>query len=176
MQSAHETTAPARVRNHTLIAKLFHWGFVGVFVYALTKQLRNVGQLADPGLLQFEVVFAIGFLILLAARFVYMRLTRPTALPDTAHPAIRLMARVGHLAMYASLSMIAISGLMIGAVYTWGSENGLIMDMAVGLHEASVNAAYVSIGVHVVAAVFHRLKGDGIWSAMVPVWIEKPVN
>ena len=164
------------VPRHTRIAQVFHWGFVGVFVYALTKQLGNVGQLADPALLRFEVVFAIGFLILLAARFIYMRLTRPTALPDTAHPMIRLMARAGHLAMYASLSMIAISGLMIGAVYTWGAQNGLMMDMVVGLHGASVTAAYITIGIHVAAALYHRLKGDGIWSAMVPIWTEKPAK
>ncbi len=159
--------------QHSRIAQIFHWGFAAIFIYAITKQVGSVRQLADPALLRFEVIFAIGFLVLLAARFLYMRNTRPTALPNTTHPMLKFMVRAGHLAMYASLSMIAVSGLMMGAVFTYGSRNGVAMDVAVGLHEASVNAAYLTIGLHIAAALYHRLKGDGIWSAMVPVWTEK---
>ena len=162
-----------KVQNHSLMAKIFHWGFILVFIYALTKQLDNITQLEDHALLRFEIVFAAAFLLLLAVRFVYMRFTRPTALPETTSPTMKFLARAGHLAMYASLALIAISGLMIGAIFSWWGADGPGMGVALGLHEFSVMATYITIGLHVAAALYHRLKGDGIWSAMVPVWTER---
>lgn len=160
------------LRPHGLMAKIFHWGFIVVFAYALSKQLGNVTELEDTALLRFEGVFAVAFLILLAVRFAYMHLTRPTALPDTTPRWMKRLARAGHLAMYASLAMIAISGLMIGAIFSAGGANGAGMDMAIGLHEGTVMASYITIALHVAAALFHRLKGDGLWSTMVPFWKE----
>ena len=160
------------IKNHGLVAKVFHWGFIVVFAYALTKQLDNVGQLSDRDLLRFEVIFAIAFLALLGIRYAFMRATKPTALPLSAPWLKRLLARAGHLAMYVSLALIAVSGLLIGALYSAGGPEAPGMAVAVGLHEVSVLATYVSIAVHIAAAVFHRFKGDGIWSAMVPVWKE----
>lgn len=165
-----DKTPTAPVAGHSRMAKAFHWGFVVVFAYALTKQLDNANQLSDAALLQFEVVFAIAFLALLAVRYIYMRKTRPTALPDTTPRAMKLAARAGHLAMYISLAMIAISGLLIAAVFQISGPDGAAMQVATELHGVAVNATYASIALHVAAALFHRLKGDGIWSTMVPVW------
>ncbi len=161
------------VRSHGPIAKLFHWGFIAVFAYAITKQLTDVGQLADPALLRFEIAFAALFLLLLAARYVFMRWTRPSALPDDTPAWMKRAARAGHLAMYGSLAMIAISGLMIGGLYSTGVVAGPVMGLALALHEASVAASYLFIGLHIAAALVHRLKGDGIWSSMVPVLRER---
>lgn len=166
------TQPTSDIKPHGLIAKIFHWGFIVVFAYALTKQLDNVTQLEDAALLRFEVIFALAFLALLGLRFVYMRMTRPTALPENTSPMVKMMARAGHLAMYGGLAMIAISGLMIAAAYSLGGPEGFGMGIALGLHEVSVLASYLTIGLHVVAALYHRLKGDGIWSAMVPFWKE----
>ena len=49
----------------------------------LAKQLDDVEELEDFGLLQNEMIFASVFLIVLLARFAYMRATRPTALPSS---------------------------------------------------------------------------------------------
>lgn len=166
-----QNTAPS-AKPHGLIARVFHWGFIVVFIYALLKQLDGIEQLAEPGLLRFEVVFALGFLGLLIARYTYMRVTMPSALPETTAPMMKRLARAGHLAMYISLAMIAISGLMIGAIYARQGPDGAGMGIAMFLHENSVLAAYLSIGLHVAAALYHRLKGDGIWSSMVPIWKE----
>lgn len=163
---------PQPPQPHTVIARLLHWGFVVLFAYGLTKQLDTVAQLEDAALLRFEMLFAAVFLAVLVMRFFYMKTTRPTALRDTAPAHMRFLARAGHLAMYASLAMIAISGMLIGTLYGVGIKAGLVMDLTVGLHEASVMASYVTIALHVAAAVYHRLKGDGIWSSMVPVWRE----
>lgn len=143
-----------------------------VFAYGLTKQLDSVDQLSDAALLRFEIVFALVFLALLAIRYAYMHLTRPTALPADTPPMMKKLARLGHLAMYLSLAMIAVSGIVIGALYNAGGARATGMELAIALHEASVTATYATIALHVAAALFHRLKGDGIWSAMVPVWKE----
>lgn len=158
--------------SHSLAAKIIHWSFIGIFLYALTKQLDDVKQLEDFSLLQFEMVFASIFLLILIARYFFMRLTRPTALPSDTPRAKRIMARTSHLAMYICLSMIAITGLMIGGLYWSGIKSGLVMNIAVGLHEISVTSSYFFIGLHVTAAIYHRMKCDGIWSSMVPFWKE----
>lgn len=162
----------SRPSPHSLTARIIHWTFIGVFAFALTKRIDDVEELEDFALLQSEMVFASIFLLLLLARFVYMRSTRPTALPDDTPEFLRSLARSGHLAMYASLSMIALTGLTIGGLYWSGVKHGVVMNIVIGLHELAVGASLFMIALHVTAAVHHRLRGDGIWSAMVPVWKE----
>ena len=57
-------------------AKLMHWGFVLLFIYALLKQIDELNQLEDAALLRFEVIFAGVFVLLLLIRFVYMKTTQ----------------------------------------------------------------------------------------------------
>ena len=64
------------------LAKLMHWGFVLIFLYALLKQIDSLNQLEDDNLLRFEVMFALTFLSLLAIRFFYMRKTQKSSLPE----------------------------------------------------------------------------------------------
>ena len=56
-------------KKFSSLAKLLHWGFVLIFIYALIKQIDNLNQLEDVNLLRFEVMFALTFLSLLAIRF-----------------------------------------------------------------------------------------------------------
>ncbi len=160
------------VTPHSVAAKAVHWGSVAFILYAFAKQLDEVDELEDFALLQYEMVFASVFLLLLLARFVFMRSTRPTALPPSTPEQMRLMASVAHLGMYAALALIAISGLTIGGLYWVGIKSGIGMDAALIVHEIAVNASYVLVLLHVAAAIYHRRKRDGIWDAMVPVWRE----
>ena len=159
-----------KVTPHGFLARAFHWGFIVLLIYALSKQLDEVEELEDFALLQTEMIFAALFLLILIIRFVYMRSTRPTALPSDTPEQVLHMARYIHLAMYASIGMIAVSGLMIGGLYWSGYKSGIVMGIALALHEGFVNASYVLIILHVAAALYHRRKGDGIWQAMVPTW------
>lgn len=173
---ADVTTEPRgeiKVRQHGWLAKTLHWGFVAVLAYAIYKQVDDVTQLQDTALLQFEMIFAGAFLVLLALRFLYMRAMGGSAVPDDAPAGFKRMVKLGHLAIYASIGTIAASGIAIGALYGLGITTGPLMGVALGLHEVSVMASYVIVAGHVLAAIFHRLKGDGIWSSMVPVWTEK---
>lgn len=168
-----QTPQKAELHRHGMVARTFHWGFVAILIYAVIKQVGNLSDLSDPGLLRFEILFAAGFLVLLAARWVYMRFAGPTSVPSDAPPLMRRAAKLGHLAVYGSMATVAISGLMIGALYGAGVTSGPMIGLALGLHEVSVAAIYLTVGLHVAAALFHRLKGDGIWTSMVPVFREK---
>ncbi len=167
------TQTPTKITPHSMIARSIHWGFVALIAYALLKQVDSLGQLADPALLWFEISFVLLFLVLLGARFVFMRLTRPTALGEETPKLIRTMARLGHLGIYASLTMVAVSGLLIGGFYLLLGPESWAVSFAVGLHEMCVMASYFIVGGHVLAAVIHRIVGDGVWSSMVPVLREK---
>ena len=164
--------AKEKVSPHSVTAKVMHWGFMGVFLYALTKQLDEVEELEDFSLLQNEMAFASVFLVLLVARFLFMHFTQSSALPGDTPRVTRLLARSVHLAMYASLLLIAVTGLVIGGLYGSGIKSGDAMDVALILHEIAVNTSYFLIIGHVAAAIYHRRQRDGIWNAMVPVWKE----
>ena len=89
-------------------------------------------------------------------------------LPSDTPGMEMLMAQSVHLGMYASLAMIAVTGLVIGGMYWSGIKSGTEMHIALMAHEFFVQTSYFLIVLHISAAVYHRRKGDGIWSAMVP--------
>ena len=155
------------------IAKLMHWGFVVLFVYGLLKQIDSLNQLEDSNLLKFEVVFASVFLFLLLIRFVYMKTTQQSSLPESTPKPQIMAAKIVHSAMYTCLALIPFTGLLIGLLFWLGLKDGLLINLVVGAHELSVSIIYWLIGLHVLAAVYHRLMNDGVWSSMVPFWKEK---
>ena len=167
-----QSGTPAPVVHHSILGKLFHWGFVAIFAYGIYKQVDNISQLADGTLLRFEVFFAALFLILLWARFFYMSRMQSSALPENTHAVQKLGAKVVHFGMYVAMGLIAASGLIIGVLYTLFRPEGLLISVALFIHEASVTASYWLIGLHIAAALYHRFLCDGVWSAMVPIWRE----
>ena len=66
-----------------------------------------------------------------------------------------------------------ISLILIGLLFWLGLKEGLLINLVVEAHELSVSIIYWLIGLHILAAVYHRLKNDGVWSSMVPFWKEK---
>ena len=159
--------------NYSILAKIFHWGFVVLFAYGIAKQVDDISQLADFSLLRFELIFAAIMIMLLAVRFRYMSKTQSSSLPDETHPMQKLAAQLVHLGMYASLAAIAISGICVGIAYWIGIKGGLLIEGIITVHELSVTASYWLIAIHVIAAIFHRFKGDGVWNSMVPIWREQ---
>jgi cytochrome b561 len=70
--------------------------------------------------------------------------------------------------MYACLALIPLTGLLIAFLFWLGFEDGLLISTVVEVHEFSVSVIYWLISLHILAAIFHRLKKDGVWSSMVP--------
>ena len=159
--------------QYSFLAKFWHWGFVLLFIYGVAKQVDEIEQLEDKFFFQFEIVFALLFLFLLIIRFVYMNRTQETSLPDDTSKFQKIAARSVHLGMYTTLAGTAITGLSIGLFYRLGFKDGLLIDLLTSIHSFVVNALYWLIGIHIIAAIYHRLKKDGVWSSMVPFLKEK---
>ena len=63
--------------------------------------------------------------------------------------------------------MLPTTGLLIAVLFNLGIGG---IDFAVALHEFSALLSYVLIAMHIGAAFYSKLKGEGVWSGMVPVW------
>ena len=84
--------------GYSKIAKIFHWGFVALFAYGVLKQVDDIGQLRDTALLRFAILFASTLLIMLGARFLYMRRTKQTSLPEETPYAQKIAAKIDETA------------------------------------------------------------------------------
>ena len=159
-----ETSKP----SYTLTAKIFHWSFVILFAYGISKQIDNINQLEDLALLKFEIAFALLFILFLVARFVYMKRTQKSSLPPDTPMVQRALAKAVHYGMYVGMISIALSGLVIGCLYWLGLKSGIIIETIIGWHEVSVSTVYWLVGLHLIGAIYHRFKNDGVWEAMTP--------
>ena len=159
--------------NHTLLGKAFHWAFVLLYAYGIVKQIDDLEQLEDAALLWFEIVFASVFLLLVVIRYGYMRRFETfQGATVHVHRYHKRFARLMHVAMYLCLVLLPLTGLAIAALFSRGMESGLAMEAAIGLHGFSADLSYALIAVHVAAALYSRLKGEGVWTSMVPVFTE----
>ena len=163
-------------RPHTRLAKIIHWSFVGLYLYGIVKQVDDLSSLEDSKLLWFEVGFATLFLIIVLARYFYMRrfeTLQGATVP--VHVVHKRFARAVHISMYLCLIMLPLTGLMIAGLYTQGyrdatpDEPQTVMDIVLDLHGAAADFSYFLIILHISAAVYSRIKGEGVWSSMVPV-------
>ena len=161
--------------QHTFLGKSLHWGFVLLYAYGIFKQIDDLSQLEDAALLRFEIIFASVFLLLVVIRYGYMR--RFETFQGSVVPIHRYhkrFARLMHLAMYLCLILLPVTGLAIAWLHTQGiGEDQLAMDVAIGLHGFSADLSYVLIAIHLVAALYSRIKGEGVWTSMVPVFTER---
>lgn len=162
--------------HYSKIAKLLHWGFVILFVYGVAKQVDDITQLEDTAFFRFEIIFAVIFLFLLIVRFTYMKTTQKTSIPNDTPKVQKIAARIVHNGMYVLLAGTVISGLLIGLVFWLEIKNNFFINSIIVLHELIINILYWFIGIHVLAATYHRLKRDGVWSSMVPILKEKNKN
>ena len=102
-----------------------------------------------------------------------MKTTQKTSLPQDTPKAQKLAAKIVHNGMYALLIGTVLSGLLIGFLFWIELKDGIIIDIVILLHELNINLLYWLIGIHILAATYHRLKRDGVWTAMVPFLKEK---
>ena len=120
----------------------------------------------------FEIIFALAFLLLLIIRFVYMKTTQQSSIPEHTSKSQKLAAKIVHYGMYICLALIPFTGLIIGWLFWLDLKDGFLINSVIATHEFTVSIIYWLIGFHIVAATYHRLKKDGVWSSMVPFWKE----
>ena len=162
------------MNSHTALAKSIHWTFTLLYAYGIFKQVDDLNELEDVSLLNFEILFAIVFLIIVLMRYFYMKDT-PTLLGahDDVAKGHLFIAKTVHRLVYFSLIMLPTTGLLIAGLFNLGMGG---IEIAIAIHEFSAFLSYVVIGLHVGASVYSRLKGEGLWNAMVPVWKETGRN
>jgi len=162
------------INSHTPLSKFIHWTFTILYAYGIIKQVDDLNELEDASLLNFEILFAIVFLVIVLIRYFYMKDT-PTLLG--AHDEIRkghlFIASIVHRLVYFSLIMLPTTGLLIAALFTL--ETGGV-DFAIAIHEFSAFLSYVVIAIHIGASIYSRYKGEGVWNSMVPIFKEKGKN
>ena len=159
--------------EHSFIAKSLHWVFVVMFGYGVFNQIESKEQLNDIVLLKSEILFATIFLAFIILRFIYMKRGYKTSLPSETPKLHRIVAKFIHISMYVALSGIAISGLGIGFLFWLGYQNSYSIDVIIWAHELFFATIVWLISVHVIAAVYHRIRHDFVWSSMVPFLKEK---
>ena len=162
------------MNSHTTLAKFIHWTFTLLYAYGIFKQVDDLTQLEDASLLNFEIMFATIFLIIVLIRYFYMKDT-PTLLG--AHEDVPkghlFIAKTVHRLVYFSLIMLPTTGLLIAGLFNLGMGG---VEVAIALHEFSAFLSYLVIALHVGASLYSRFKGEGLWNAMVPVWKESGKN
>ena len=162
------------MQTHTKLAKTIHWTFSILYAYGIFKQVENLEELEDASLLNFEIVFAVTFLIIVMLRFFYMKDAKTLlGAHDEMHKGHLFIAKATHRLVYFSLIMLPTTGLLIAGIFNAGIPG---MGIAIALHEFSAFLSYVTIGIHVAASLYSRFKGEGIWNAMVPIWQEGKRN
>ena len=163
--------------SHTKLAKFIHWTFVLLYLYGIVKQVNELEDLEENQLLLFEIAFATVFLIIVILRYSYMRRFKTfQGATEPVHIVHYYFARIVHRAMYACFILLPLTGLIIAGLYTQGytenatpDEEQTIMDIILDLHGAVADLSYMLIILHIAAAIYSRIKGEGVWSSMVPV-------
>tara|TARA_X000000368_G_C23042792_1_gene717771 strand:- start:2104 stop:2667 length:564 start_codon:yes stop_codon:yes gene_type:complete len=162
------------MNSHTPLAKIIHWSFTLLYAYGIFKQVDDLSELEDASLLNFEILFAIIFLILVLVRYFYMKDTPPLLGANEEIPRGHLfIAKTVHRLVYFSLIMLPLSGLIIAGIFNLGMRD---LEIAIAVHEFSAFLSYVVITLHVGASLYSRFKGEGMWNAMVPVLKETGKN
>ena len=162
------------MNSHTTLAKFIHWSFTLLYAYGIFKQVDDLSELEDASLLNFEILFAIIFLILVLVRYFYMKDTPPLLGANEEIPRGHLfIAKTVHRLVYFSLIMLPLSGLIIAGIFNLGMRG---LEIAIAVHEFSAFLSYVVITLHVGASLYSRFKGEGMWNAMVPVLKETGKN
>ena len=156
--------------SHTFLAKLIHWTFIPLYAYGIFKQVDDIDSLENRALLIFETIFAAVFLLIVILRFTYMRRFKTFhGATHTPHRIHTFIAKSVHRGMYTALILLPLSGLIIAALYSQDIKTGPLQDGALAVHEFSATLSYVMIATHVSAAIYSRVKGEGVWSSMVPI-------
>ena len=162
------------LNSHTPLAKFIHWTFTVLYAYGIFKQVEDLDDLDDVSLLNFEIFFAIVFLVIVLLRYFYMKDVKTLlGAHDDMSNGHLFIARVTHRLVYFSLIMLPTTGLMIAGILVVNIPG---MAVAIILHEFSAFLSYVTIALHVGASLYSRYKGEGIWNAMVPIFKEKGKN
>ena len=120
------------MKSHKPLAKFIHWSFSILYAYGIFKQVGDLSELEDPALLNFEILFAVVFLVIVFIRYFYMKDTETLL---GANIEIRkghlFIAKSVHTLVYFTLVMLPLTGLLIAGLFSIGAGG---IELAIGLH------------------------------------------
>lgn len=153
---------------HGFVTRGIHWLAAALIGYGYLKGLDDVSQLAEPGVLGFEVIYALGLGALFLVRLVWtQKFAGATRLPSAAPKWEHLASKAVHYGLYASVFGIILTGLGIALGYSVPVLGGLFLGAMLGLHEFALAIMPVLLGAHILGALWHKaVRRDGVLESM----------
>lgn len=174
-------------QRYGAVAQFFHWAVVVLIAFQYTWAWRI--EEAEAIRVRFELVTqhkTIGMLVLVLAilRLIWRLFNAPPPLPKHLAKWEVWAAKLGHLALYALIFIVPISGWFYSQAagygdYWWGpvsipsvieaseSAEALFYE----LHEAFVKLLIAVVVVHILAALRHHfILKDNVLKRMLPQW------
>lgn len=153
---------------HGFVTKGIHWLSAGLIGYGYFKGLDDVSQLAHPGLLQFEVAFALALGLLFVFRLFWTnKVGGASRLPQSAPKWEHFASRAVHWGLYAAVFGIVLTGLAIALGYAVPVLSGVFLGAMIGLHELVLTIMPVLLITHIAGALWHKIiRRDGVLESM----------
>lgn len=161
-------------KNYGLTSILMHWGVaVAVFgLFGLGLWMRELNYYSPWYRTAPDIHKSIGLILLavMVLRLVWRWISPPPPAPATHSKRVRLASTAGHLALYAGLFVLMISGYLIStadgrpiSVFGWFEVPALITgiprqeDVAGAVHFYLAWAVVIFAGLHALAALKHHV-------------------
>ncbi|RTR06319.1 cytochrome b [Halomonas nitroreducens] len=153
--------------RYGLVSRFLHWSMAVLILFMLASEvwMEAFEHFVEANLMGLHKSIGVLLLALLAFRLAWRWFNRGRLAPPVHW---RLAARLGHLALYALLLIIPISGVLAA----WGSGHGVaffgvpllpagseiewLEDAFEETHEILANLLWLVLGGHVLAALVHQ--------------------
>jgi len=174
--------------DYLRIQKIIHWLMSILIMLDLVIAQKFGGDMELWDRLESRVdhatagmIVAFLFILRIILRYRYGAPSLPSTMPVWQ----TYMAKAGHYGLYFLMGLLIISGIttanfttdpivVFGLINLSSEVNNVEMfNLIRGVHEFATNAIIALISIHILAAIYHRLKKDGVWNSMVPFFKEK---
>lgn len=158
--------------TYTPVAKVLHWGMAILILGLLALGMYMHELPLSPQKLElyaWHKGFGVSVFVLVWLRLAWRVTHRPPSLPATLSPRQRLLARVGHAALYGLMVAIPLSGWLMSSAKgfqtvwfgVWPIPDLIGRDKALGdllrqVHEALNVLLMITLAGHVAAALWHH--------------------
>lgn len=158
--------------RYGIISKLFHWGMAGIVLYALFLGLTMEDIKLGPDKLRvigLHKSLGITVMVLALLRWLWRIVSKAPLMPSGLGRGHVLLAKLGHLALYAIMVLLPLSGWLMSSargfsvsVFGMGPLPNLLErnhDMSKFFretHELLANGLMILLAAHVGAAVLHH--------------------
>lgn len=160
MSSSVSRYAPAQIGLHWLIFVLFAFNFIVSDNMGRALKVKLEGGIPDQFAALVHPPVGVAVLVLTLIRLVVRWRKGAPALPPNGKPLMDRAAQVAHIALYALLVMIPLSGIAAWGlgIRPAGDVHGIVVKLAVWL-----------VALHALAALYHQfVLKDGLLDRMRP--------